>query len=119
MFCSPNRQLVRRRFCSDRAQLCLHPLALCYVSMPYLVYKASYWTKRGTFRTYFGYTRTLDLRRWWHEQKPPAWMKPRGGDFDLAVVERGLQTKEVALACEALHAARAIAANPRQARGGP
>ena len=66
-----------------------------------------------------GYTRCLDLRRWWHERKPPAWMKPRGGDFQLAVVERDLPSKEAALASEALHAARAIAAQPGQARGGP
>ena len=87
--------------------------------MFYVVYCATFTTLLGTVREYIGCTRALDLRRWWHERKPPAWMKPRGGELKLTVLERDLPTKEAALASEAIHAARAISRRPHQARGGP
>ena len=85
----------------------------------YCVYRARYKTVRGTWRDYIGYTPALDLRLWWHKNKPPAWMRCRGGEIALSVLENGLVTKAEALACEALHAARAVARAPLVARGGP
>ena len=86
--------------------------------MGYSVYRARYKTVRGTWRDYIGYTPALDLRLWWHKNKPPAWMRCRGGQIALSVLESGLVTKAEALACEALHAARAVARAPLVARGG-
>ena len=87
--------------------------------MDYSVYRASYKTVKGTWRDYLGYTPALDLRLWWHKNKPPAWMRCRGSEITLTVVENGLATKAEALACEALHAARAVTRSPLVARGGP
>ena len=61
----------------------------------------------------------MDVRKHWHSKKPPAWMKPRKTALNFEVVEVGLNTKEDALAAEALHSARALAREPDRARGGP
>ena len=61
----------------------------------------------------------MDVRKHWHSKKPPAWMKPLKTALNFEVVEVGLNTKEDALAAEALHSARALAREPDRARGGP
>eukprot|EP00973_Karenia_brevis_P092997 12415110-Karenia_brevis.AAC.2 len=87
----------------------------------YVVYKAYFTTKKGTRRTYVGYTRAVALREHWHKMKPPAWVKPRKQDSELKfeILEQDIKNLESALALEALHAARHIAASPDTCRGGP
>ena len=53
--------------------------------------------------------------------KPPDWVKPRKqlSDLKFEILERDIQSSETALALEALHAARHIAASPDTCRGGP
>ena len=87
--------------------------------MAYSVYKARFKTERGTYRTHVGHTRNLNLRKHRHRKKPPAWLKPKAGEPTFSVLEEGLQTKEDALASEALHSARVLVASPELARGGP
>ena len=89
--------------------------------MPYLVYAVSFVTSRGTKRCYIGCTSSLDVRRHWHEKRPPAWMRAAGkqATFQYEVLEEGLSNKGEALAAEALWAARRIKKNPQTARGGP
>lgn len=84
------------------------------------MYKATYKTQRGSLRSYIGYTGNVDVRRWWHSKKPPAWMKPEEGEaVKFEVLEADIKSKPVALAAEALHAARAIDQAPKLVRGGP
>ena len=87
----------------------------------YTVYRVRFRTKRGTWRTYTGYTRALDARTLWHEAVPPAPMRCRDPEspYHYTILESGVPTKGAALALEALHSARAIAADPSTARGGP
>lgn len=87
----------------------------------YSVYKVDFTTKKGTPRTYVGYTRSVDLREHWHKMKPPKWVKPRKQDSELKfeILEQDIENLETALALEALHAARRIAASPNTCRGGP
>ena len=87
--------------------------------MAYSVYTARFKTERGTYRTHVAHTRNLNLRKHMHRKKPPAWLKPRAGEPAFSVLEEGLQTKEDALASEALHSARVLVASPELARGGP
>jgi hypothetical protein len=53
--------------------------------------------------------------------KANAWNRHRQADSNLEwkVLESAVATKPLALALEAFHAARAVAAEPRVARGGP
>ena len=87
----------------------------------YLVYWARFRTRRGTVRIYIGYTKCLEVRRVYHNGKPPAWLKCKGHESELEykVLEEGIESIETALALEALHSARAIAAEPESVRGGP
>lgn len=87
----------------------------------YLIYAVSFVTRKGTKRTYVGYTPSLDLRRFWHRQKPPAWMKAAGKTavFKYEILEDGIPSKCAALAAEALWAARRIWRHPDLVRGGP
>lgn len=97
------------------------PALLTSAMVRYIVYKVYFTTKKGTRRSYVGYTRSVDLREQWHKMKPPAWVKPRKQDSDLKfeILEQDIQNSETALALEALHAARHIAGSPDTCRGGP
>lgn len=89
----------------------------------YLVYLARFVSLLGVVRVYVGHTRSLDVRMTWHKKRPPAWMRARSKKakdaIQYKILEEGIPTKEMALALEALHAARAVAAEPDLARGGP
>jgi hypothetical protein len=89
--------------------------------MAYCVYRVSFRTQRGTARTYIGYTGCADVRRAYHNSNPPAWLKckQRESELKFDVLEDNIPSREAALAVEALFAARAIAAEPDTARGGP
>jgi hypothetical protein len=89
--------------------------------MAYCVYKPTYKTTWGETRIYIGYTGSAEWRKVWHEVKANAWNRHRQADSNLEwkVLESAVATKPLALALEAFHAARAVAAEPRVARGGP
>ena len=89
--------------------------------MAYCVYKLTYETTWGATRVYIGYTGSGEWREVWHEVKANAWNRHRQPDSELKwrVLESAIATKPLALALEAFHAARAVAAEPRVARGGP
>ena len=76
--------------------------------MVYLVYAVSFVTARGAKRCHEGHTASLDVRRHWHERRPPAWMKAAGktATFSYEVLEEGIARRGEALAAEALWAAR-------------
>ena len=84
------------------------------------MYKLSYLTQAGWPHVYIGYTGDADWRKVWHKVKPNAWNQYRAEDSELAWVElEQTHDKSVALALEAFHAARAVAAEPASSRGGP
>ena len=87
----------------------------------YQVYRIGYWTKKGTWRVYIGYTGQADVRRAYHKIKPPAWVKCRDPAYEAewTTLESGIVGESMPLALEAFHASRAIAAEPYTARGGP
>ena len=86
----------------------------------YSVYQARFETKRGVVRTYIGYTGRMDVRMAFHVAEPPKWLKCQsGGELEYKILEGGIGSKGLAVAAEALHAARAVAAEPAVARGGP
>ena len=86
----------------------------------YLIYKATFTTKKKTKRSYIGYTGNLNLRKMWHELKKPVWMKPKESKSStIEVLEDGIPSKDHALAMEAIHAARAIKKDSKRVRGGP
>ena len=88
----------------------------------FLVYRVRFTTARGTVRYYVGYTRCLAQRRRLLLADPPDFLKAmrkKGAQLDIETLEDNVSTKALALALEALHAARAIAENPRCSRGGP
>lgn len=89
--------------------------------MPYTVYRIKFQTKRGTWRLYVGYTGQAEIRRAYHKMEPPAWVRCQkpGGQHIWKTLETGIETKQMALALEAFHASRTIAADPNIARGGP
>ena len=98
-------------------------MACCrQTSAMFSVYKVRFTTGRGTVRHYVGYTRCLALRRQFLQSDPPDFLKAmRKDDEQLRIdtLEGNVPTKALALALEALHAARAIVENPRCNRGGP
>ena len=87
----------------------------------YVVYQARFVTQRGTVRIYIGHSACMDIRRVYHKSKPPAWLQCRNKrhEPDYKILEAAIPNRETATALEALHAARAIAAEPKIARGGP
>ena len=86
----------------------------------YLVYLVTGKTSRGTGRGYVGFTRSLDVRKHFHRlQSKPCWMRPWLGETEYVVLREGLENKAVALAEEAILAAKAILQKPCQVRGGP
>ena len=91
------------------------------LSKDWLIYRIGFFTKKDTWREYIGSTSCADLRRVFHKINPPAWVKCRkpGCDPTWTVLERNAQTKHMAKASEAFHAARCIAAKPKTSRGGP
>ena len=85
----------------------------------YSVYGAGFLTKKKTKRRYIGYTGQFDGRVDWQKKKLPHFMsccKPETIEYEL--LEVNVTSKPVALALEALHAARQIARNPSTTRGG-
>ena len=87
--------------------------------MKYHIYKLSYEAARSKPRVYVGHTGSREWRRAWHETTPNAWNKHGSASSPLKWV--ALETcgsKPLALALEAFHASRAIAAEPDAARGG-
>ena len=87
----------------------------------YTVYLATCLTGRGTLRTYVGKTKRMDVREAYLQATPPGFCKCKrsGTALDVRSLETNLGSNAVALAVEALHAARAIAKSPDTARGGP
>ena len=86
----------------------------------YSVYKARFLTKRGTGRSYVGFTGNASRREDRLQLGEVAWLKAmRPGSLTLEVLHEDLATKAVALAQEALTAAKAIHADPDHVRGGP
>jgi hypothetical protein len=86
----------------------------------YCVYRATYKTRRGTRRAYIGYSGNLDVRKYWHKVRPPAWMKPQRDDtLDVVILEPGIKSVGLARAAEAMYAAREILKAPQHTRGGP
>jgi len=90
----------------------------------FLVYQVTFVTQACTRRGYVGYTKCLDLRRYWHRRKPPSWMKAahktlEAARFTYRVLEKNIPTKCAALAAEAIWAARQISKFPHSVRGGP
>ena len=86
----------------------------------FTVYQAAYTTRAGSQRFYIGYTASVDLRKFWHQMEPPAWMKPRVGDkLEVIALESGIPSRELARAAEAIWAARKIKQKPLLTRGGP
>jgi len=63
----------------------------------------------------------MDIRRVYHKKKPPAWLKCRSERHELEykILEAAIPNRETAIALEALHSARAIAAEPEIVRAGP
>jgi len=92
-----------------------------FAFMGHVVYKLSYKTTWGARRIYIGYTANKEWRMVWHKVKANSWNLHRGRKSDLkwAVLESQIDSKPRALALEAFHAARAVAAEPGVARGGP
>ena len=68
-----------------------------------------------------GHTTCMDIRRVYHHTKPTAWLRCKSKEHKLEykILEANIPNRETAIALEALHAARAIAAEPEIARGGP
>lgn len=88
----------------------------------YEVYLLIFVTSLGTVRHYIGFARCLDIRRAWHIENAPAWVKPGIGKksfWKYSVLEGGIPSKQEALCAEAWWAAIRIAAEPLIARGGP
>lgn len=87
----------------------------------YSVYRVRFSTRCGTVRIYIGHTACMDIRRVYHHTKPPAWLRCKSKEHELEykILEANIPNRETAIALEALHAARAIAAEPEIARGGP
>ncbi len=89
--------------------------------MAYCVYRLRYRTKWNAPRVYIGYTGFGEWRKVWHEVKANSRNVHRDPDCDLewSVLEDRVESKPLALALEAFHAARAVTAEPSVARGGP
>ena len=92
------------------------------VGPPYSVYLSEFWTKEGTRRVYVGMSD--DLERRFGElgrrgKKQPKWCSAGFIEGNIKPLLADLPSLATALAAEALYAARAIAAAPRTARGGP
>ena len=86
----------------------------------YSVYKARFFTKKGTCRYYVGYTGNASRREDRLQLGEVAWLKPRRpGSLTMEVLHEDLATKFVARAQEALAAGRAINVDPDHVRGGP
>ena len=84
----------------------------------YLLYRATFETKRGTCRTYVGMTANLDARRRYMRKKPVSWLKCRGkSELVYEILQAGFTVKASALAAEAWFAAREIVRNKEAARG--
>jgi hypothetical protein len=90
------------------------------MAIRYLVYQVKFKTRCGTVRIYIGYTKALDVRSVYHDKEPNVWLlcKDTRG-LTYKVLEEDIDSLELALGLEAMHAARAIAAEPLIARGGP
>lgn len=88
----------------------------------YLVYKASFLTKKGSRRVYVGMTTNAGARER-ALQKPgrlqPAWCNPIAHDLELQEVVLGVDSRVAALVLEAIVAAQRIHGSPKLARGGP
>ena len=86
----------------------------------YLVYQVRFKTQCGTVRIYIGHTKALDVRSVYHDKKPNVWLQCKNNDgLKYKVLEEDIASFELALGLEAMYAARAIAAEPLIARGGP
>ena len=90
-------------------------------SRRYQVYRIGYWTKKGTWRVYIGYTGQEDVRKASHKRMPPGWVKCRAPccEAQWRTLESDVVGEQMALALEAFHASRAIVAEPLTVRGGP
>lgn len=86
----------------------------------YDIYLAFFQTLAGTFRTYVGYTGNAEKREDKLGLGGVGWTKClKKGTLKLKVLVPGVDSKAVALALEALHAAKAIWRDPEHVRGGP
>ena len=91
--------------------------------MVWVVYKASFTTKRGTRRFYFGCTRNPKGREEELQDpdstRQPAWLKAGCQDFSYKILVPDCRSKEAALATEALATAHSWRHQPLATRGGP
>ena len=84
----------------------------------YLLYRATFETKRGTCRTYVGMTANLDARRRYMRKKPVSWLKCRGkSELVYEILQAGFTVNASALAAEAWCSAQEIVRNKETARG--
>ena len=88
----------------------------------YSVYKASFYTRRGTRRYYVGMTgnatqRESDLQR--NDGRQPAWLKAGCKQFQYQILVGDIPSKAAALATEALNTAYIWKSAPDNTRGGP
>ena len=90
--------------------------------MVWIVYEASFTTKRGARRLYFGCTRNPEGRED-ELQNPgsrqPAWLKAGCRNFSYKILVPDCRSKQAALATEALVTAHSWRRQPRATRGGP
>ena len=95
-------------------------LPVCMVQ--YCVYKASFYTLRGSRRYYIGMTgnpeqREADLQR--KGDRQPAWLKAGCEQFRYTIIVDEIPSKAAALATEALMTAHEWRRAPDATRGGP
>ena len=89
----------------------------------YSVYKARFQTKKGTWRTYVGKTRSIEVRKQWLKKKPVAWAKcavdlpSDESSWEFELLEKNLDSNAAALAYEALHTAKLWVKAPLFVRG--
>ena len=120
----------RAHFKIAHAEQCVRFLSVLYLTTwlkvaimtIYKIYAAHGVTWYGTKRVYIGSTRSLKVRSHFHRLRStqPAWMRCwTDEDPSYVILKSSLYPKDQALLYEALLAAKAIKADPQQARGGP
>ena len=83
----------------------------------YTVYKAAFWTKKGTYREYVGYTGNVSQREDTLAKGGSNWTKPlEKGTLKMSFLAVNIQSRAVARCQEALSAAKAILADREHVR---
>ena len=99
------------------------PPVFCCVGesmMNYTVYRARFRTERDVFREYFGHAGNVACREDKLGLGGVAWTRTmQKGSLDLEEIRSNIKSLPVALAIEAIEAAKAIEGDPLHVRGGP